>query len=1454
MSYSSRDREQAIAVREWLIEHDPGLDGEIFLDVDPHSGIPPGVRWKEQLARAVDRCEAVICLISPAWEASHECATEFRLAEALDKRIFCARLNPRAGGTIAREWQFCNLYTDDGGLDEVGLDLLARGLRDAGISAEHFPWPPTDEPRRAPYRGWEPMQEADAAVFFGRDTAILRAMDVLRGIRHSGTENLFVVLGPSGTGKSSFMRAGLLPRLRRDTASFLVCGVVRPERAALTGDHGLAVSIHQVRSGLGMRSPTLGEIKASCVQPVPSTVAGWLREAQTRAAAADSLDAPMLVVPIDQSEELFAPDAGTEASGLLVLLAELIGTAGLSMVVMVTIRSDRYEPMQTAPQLIGLRAREFSDLKPMPATQFKEVITGPAARATAAGQPVRLSPDFVEALLADASDGADTLPLLALTLSRLYRDYGDTGELSLADYHAMGGMHRVVQSEIDTLLSGDEAARRIELSTLRSAFIPWLATIDPHTDQPLRRMARWAELPADARPLLDAFVARRLLVKDELGGETVVEVATESLFRQWGSLAGWLREQAEDLKEADSVERAATAWEQHDRDEGWLFEGLRLASAQHLADTPEFGHRLRPAAAFLRASHRREQAQARAEDERRQAELQTARAHAEVLRKRARTLRAVLAVTVIVAMVAAFALVRSVIGQHEVAARFREATSARLGAEVQSLLAAGSNREDLRAIMQTLAAQRLAMTADPGVQLTTLDSLSTTYRIFDTGHTIIRSALSPDGHRVAVLQQEPAPGRQKIFIQLWDLDSSRRLYSIDTGQDELADIVFSPDGRRLVTAGANDAGGLVESWDADTGRLAGDPLSVFRSAYRIAVSADGRRVAVAGFVGVDALDSVEGVFQLWDLSSRRPVSEMTSIGHEIVRNVTISPDGQEIITGSMTAKIEEHNGRLRMWNATTGLLIGDPVPTQQPVESVAFSPDGTRFVTGTGGLGKSPLYAPYLPEGIPAMQQWDAHTRAAIGKPMSGHTGGVESVAYSPHGTVIVSAGTDRTVRVWDSSNQDPIGEPMVGHGGAVVSASFVPGTARILSAGIDGTLRLWNFASSASPGHSLLDPPGRYAPDGRQVRPQSFAYGSDSRHAVLGAYEGSVFLLDPTTGAYQEMIAPGAQQDPRGDPIGSVALSPDGHRVASGNDRGRVLLWDTATRQSIGNSDVKHDDSILRVLFSPDGRRAVSMSATALRVWDSGTGQPLRQQLGGCPGKMVTFDISPDSRVVAGACDDHSILLWDIDTGSMIGAPLRGHQYSASTVLFSPDSRRVISASSDSLRTWDIHTRLPIAVQDSGIQNGFTSAAVSPDGRYIVTGGVAGLLRRDAETGAPIGELMKVPEIGSYQVAFTRDSRYIVSSSYQTIRLWDTESGRAIGGSLHGPLLQIYSVEVSADNRVIVTSGVDGYWIWPAPSTWPDELCNKLSTNMSHRDWNRWVSPDIDYITLCPDLPVPAD
>jgi WD40 repeat protein len=1367
LSHSSHDNRQAVALRQWLIGQEPPLANEIFLDLDRDSGIRSGVRWKDALRQASSRCEAVICLLSPNWEGSAECKTEYRFAEYLNKKIFAARIAALTGDDPTREWQQIDLFgsgpttTVDIGdgtapvaFSSEGLYRLREGIVGAGIGAESFVWPPPNDGERAPYRGWEPLEEVDAAVFFGRDAQILRGLDALRGMRRSAVETLFVVLGPSGAGKSSFLRAGLLPRLRRDDREFMLMQIVRPQRNVLTGDTGLARAIHATRTQLGLDSPGLGEIKQACLGGDVARITQWLQEIQQAASArllteAGETPLPTLVLPLDQAEELFGTDAGGEASTFLDLIAAL-ASAGegqsdrLGLIVAATIRTDRYQALQTAPQLGRVGTVLFDELKPMPRTQFKEVITGPAARATEGGRPLAIEAALADRLLDDCTEGADTLPLLALTLARLYEDYGSDGTLSLPEYLSMGGIQSVVHTEMDSLLASDPEQRAPQLQQLRSAFIPWLATVNPDNDQPMRRVARWAELPEQSRPLLEKLVARRLLVKDNRDGEVVVEVALESLLRQWDDLARWLAEEREDLKNADSVERGAQAWERSHRDDAWLLEGTRLADAETLSAASEFGARLQPCQDFLRASRAREDERAQVEKRRQDAELQAekdrrdaaeklaaaettakeqAQAHAVVLRKRSRTLRRVLAATAATAVIALVGAVVAVVGfiqansaRHQADARTREAVALKLTSQGQSMLTGSQGGGDVRALQQILAAPRIAPTAaDTGALFTGVIALRKSLKIIPTDGVVSGVAFSPDGKRMVSASNDKT-------LRLWNADTGQPIGPPMTGHtDAVTSVAFSPDGHQIVS-GSWDY--TLRRWDGDTGQPLGAAMTGHSEAVTsVAFSPDGHQI-VSG--------SSDQTLRRWDAHTGQPLGSPISGHTAAVNGVAFSPDGQRIISGST-------DKTLRLWDSHTGQPQGAPITNPDEVTGVAFSPDGHLIVSASTRTD--------------TLRLWDAESRQPVGPAMTGSGNGV---AFSPDSRRLASGGADHTVAVWDVKTGRRIGAPLTGHSSYVQAVAFSPDGRRILSGGGDHTVRVWD---------------------------------SDTAPLVTGS-----------------------------GPVSTVAFGPDGARlVAAVGDT--VGIWDAGTGQPVGAPLPGHTAGVIQAAFSPDGHRILAIDKQGtLQVWDAETRQPLGRPMTPPDEIVIRASFSPDgSRVVTASVQDNALRVWSADTGQPIGQPMKGHTELVWSVAFSPDGQRVVSGGFDkTVRVWDIDTGQPVAPPMTGHTDVVSAVTFSPDGHRVVSG-----------------------------------------SWDQTLRLWDTDTGQALGPPMTGHTDGVTSVAFSPDGGRVISGSTDGtVRAWPTPDhgAWSDLLCDKLIANMSRQEWKVWVSPDIDFIAVCPDLPTPPD
>jgi WD40 repeat protein len=1140
LSHSSVNELEAVALKQWLADNGWG-DEDVFLDIDPERGLVAGERWQEALRKAADRCEAVVFIVSPAWAKSKWCLAEFLLAKNLHKLIFGVVLEEVPIGELptemTSEWQLCHLVGNEPtetvrfqhreASHEIsfsidGLRRLKNGLRKAGLNADFFPWPPKDDPNRSPYRGLEPLDVHDAAVFFGRDVEILRGLDVLRGMRDSKDKKLFIILGASGTGKSSFLRAGLLPRLVRDDHHFFPLPVIRPERKPFSGEKGLVSALHRAYVELKLSPKNRSNIENALTQSPTELIR--LLEALQDAASSRLLTStedgatptPTLVLPVDQAEELFNVDAGQEAQDFLRLIGTVLrsdsNSPALRMIVAFTIRSDRYEPLQTAPELTGLQSMVFDDLKPMPFSRFREVILGPAKRVSVQGGKFDIRPELVNCLEEDCSQGGDTLPLLSLILFRLYCDYGSDGNLSLDEYDTMGGLRNIVKKEAESILSTDEALRNQQLEWLHAAFIPWLATINPVNNQPIRRLAKLDDLPLESHPLILALVEKRLLLTDQRNGNTIVEVTHEALLRQWDVLAGWLQTERGDLKDADSLERAAQAWKDNSHRAAWLIEGERLTNAEALAAKPGFRQLLTDCNEFLNASRLRENARQEEEMQRKQAELNAAHRLAEEQRERA------------------------------------NAEEARANAETQAKIAAENNATNLNRRRKQLWAALIAallLTLCAGYLWISAQSAERQARS-ETRHA---NALKLAAQAQAMLTDNLVGSDERAYLQILaanrlggnnerdnEVDSAL-LQALVTGADmrwiagtssSIKTLAFSPDGTRIVS-GSDDK--TLRLWDANTGQPIGQPLKGHESPVNsVAFSPDGTRIVsgsgLSHFSTILFKSTTDNTLRLWDAKTGQPIGQPLKGHLEGITIVAFSPDGTRIVSGSW-------DKTLRLWDAKTGQPVGQPLNGhQESINSVAFSPDGTRIVSGSGDLIGSDH----------TIRLWDARTGQPIGQPLKGHESPVNSVAFSPDGTRIVSGSDDKTLRLWDARTGQPIGQPLKGHESPVNSVAFSPDDTRIVSGGEDQTLRLWD----ARTGQPIGQPPK----------------GHES-------------------------------------PVNSVAFSPDGSRIISGSWDKTLRLWDAKTGQPVGQPLNGHQESINSVAFSPDGSRIISGSSDKiLRLW----------------------------------------------------------------------------------------------------------------------------------------------------------------------------------------------------------------------------------------------------------------
>jgi len=1165
----------------------------------------------------------------------------------------------------------------------------------------------------SPYRGLSAFGERDAALFFGREAAATEVLERMSR-RLQGT-GLVVVSGVSGAGKSSLLRAGVLPRLRgaglgsAPEAASWPCLVFTPGGRPL---EELAVRV----------APVAGADAASLRRGLSDDPAGFALTA--RQAALTHLGSPepdgglpdgvgqrRVLLVVDQFEQLFTQCQNEdERQAFITALHAAAATEGgehqlPAALVVLLVRAD-FEARLADYPLLALSVQYRYLLTAMTERQLRMAITQPAVTAGSS-----VDEDLVQVLLEEvrtrsgspAGSGrpaisAGVLPLLSHALDQAWR--GRTGQaVTLADYERTGGIEGAVAS---TAQRAYDRLTPTQQTTARQVFTRLTATTGDAVDTSVR--AARADLAAgkddaqvrDVEAVLETFTADRLLT---LAAGTV-EISHEALLTAWPLLRDtWLADTHADRVIRTRLQATAEEWNRASRDPSYLYSGSRLDIAAEAAARIDADGRQVPLGQaeedFLRASRR---------------------ANRRRIRRRQGFTATLLALVVGLAAVSVAAVHASQVSMQQ---RDR-AVSSQLASQSELI---GDN-DPVKSRLLSIAAWRLDPSDGARYAMLAAGALPGVNVIPAGNGTVYSVAFSPDG-------QTLASGDSNGTIQLWDAATGQPMGKpLNGNAGEVNSVAFSPNGQTLASGSDDHA---VQLWDVATRKLTANlslaGVGTVNTVNSVAFSPNGQTLASGSNAAV----------QLWDVATRKLTANLPTAGVGTVNSVAFSPDGQTLASGN-------HNGTIWLWNLTTGQPAWNTLPVQaDAINAVAFSPDGQTLASGSNGV----------------VQLWNAATGQQIRNLLTGDAKPVNAVAFSPNGTTAASGSNNETIQLWNVATGQQIGPSLLGHIGWVESVAFSPGGQFLASGSVDHTIRLWNVAADqpvALTGHAGPVNSVAFSPSGKIL-----ASGS-------GSADGTIRLWNAVTGRPMGTPLTGYAGG-----INSVAFSPDGKTLACGYANGTVQLWNAATGRPAGRPLTSNSGAVNAVAFSRDGTTlAGGYAHGTIRLWDTATHQPIGKPLPSHAGPVTSVAFSPDGKTLAIGDADSTVELWNVATYRQVST-LTGHAYAVNSVAFSPDGTTLASGGADyTIRLWDTATHTLSGPLNGGTE-AVNSVAFSPGSELLASGGADGTVRLwDVATGQQIGASFTGQAGQVNSVAFSPDGTTVAGGSADgTVQLWDVAYAR---------------------------------------------------------------------------------
>ncbi|KAG8707426.1 hypothetical protein FRC09_001830 [Ceratobasidium sp. 395] len=499
-------------------------------------------------------------------------------------------------------------------------------------------------------------------------------------------------------------------------------------------------------------------------------------------------------------------------------------------------------------------------------------------------------------------------------------------------------------------------------------------------------------------------------------------------------------------------------------------------------------------------------------------------------------------------------------------------------------------------------------------------------------------AYSPDGLHIA-----SAAVSWRTVVHIWNAKTGQAVGQLLRGRQDIELVVYSPDGTHI----ASHFGRTVEIRDTRTGQPVDHPLDfdTFNHISSLAYSPNGACLA--------SCSKDSNIIQIWNADTGDLVGQLLEGHTKSVSSVAYSPDGACIVSGSQ-------DGTIRVWDAHTGQIVGQPLSHTSSVNSVAYSPNGTYIVS----LTNDTVYI------------WDARVSHTVAQPLEGHTDCVNSVAYSHDGAYIISGSDDNTIRIWNSRTSQGVGQPLRGHTGSIHSVAYSSDDRHIISGSVDRTIRIWDAHTGQLIGEPLKDK--------KTDCVNSVAYSPDGAFIVSSCSSGILRIWNAHTGQAAGLQPVLQESLSSYNHIRSVVYSPDGAYFASGGKT--VDIWDARTGQPVAQPLEGHTGIFTSVAYSPDGAYIISGSLdSSICIWDARTGQAVGQPLQGHTSAVDSVAYSPDGAYIVSGSRDKTVRVWDARTGTAIGPPLEGHTSSVNSVSYSPDGKHIVSCSEDhTIRIWN--------------------------------------------------------------------------------------------------------------------------------------------------------------------------